>query len=309
MTGQWGLMMLWLGAQAEEHRPFAGARGEPFEAQGKQEWLCYGRGSRDAGWSSHHAQVEVEDYVYVGAGVVAGEARELIDAEEGALGGVVHGTIAAGFGDTDIFDGAITIDGEGDGGFGAMLGTNGRIDGGLHPILGDGAFDGFDVPAVATGEIAAALALHGDSTGGRAGRWRVAGRQTHLAALAVFDGVVGAGRFVFKNLGRLRWGKRLFFLGVELGNLQGVGFDFRRLGRLGFVEALGGIDGMAIGKDIGLRHGNAGAGDEFYFCFGRIASTHAAPGVAAALHVDSDEQSGGHTDVQDDGIHHESLQG
>src|SRR5258708_12155466 len=126
-------------------------------------------------------KVEVEGYVYVGAGIVGGEGGELVDTEEGAGGGVVHGAIAAGSVEANIFDGAVAKDAEGCDGMGAARGTDGGIDGGLDPVLADGALDGFNVPAIARGEIAAARAGNREAAGGFAGSLRVAGLAVDLA--------------------------------------------------------------------------------------------------------------------------------
>src|SRR5580658_5655449 len=103
--------------------------------------------------SSGHAQIEVEGHVYVAAGIIGRERREVLDGEQRARGGIVHGTIAAGFGDANIFDGAVAIDGESESGFGATGGTDSGIDGVLQPVLIHGATHGFDIPAIARGEI------------------------------------------------------------------------------------------------------------------------------------------------------------
>ena len=132
------------------------------------------------------------------------------------------------FGDANIFDGAIAIDGEGDGGFGAAGGANGGVDGVLHPVLIDGAADGFDVPGIARGEIATALALDGDTAIERTGRGGVAGGNiVHGAALAVGNSVLGRGSFGFEDFGVFAGRKRLFLF--EFRDFGGV---FDRLGRL-----------------------------------------------------------------------------
>jgi len=58
----------------------------------------------------------------------------VIDPEEGALGGIVHGAIAARFGDADIFDRPVAVDGECDGGFGTTSSADVACD------TGGGAF-------------------------------------------------------------------------------------------------------------------------------------------------------------------------
>ena len=145
----------------------------------------------------------------------------MVDGEERALSGVVHGTIARGFGDANIFDGAIAIDGEGDGGFGATSGANAGVDGVLHPVLIDGATNGFDIPGVASGEIATTLALNRDAAVERAGSVGIAAQVVHGAALAVGDGVFGRRSFGFEDFGFFAGRKRLFLF--EFGDLGGVG--------------------------------------------------------------------------------------
>src|SRR5882757_2358043 len=153
-------------------------------------------------------KVEVEGYVYVGAGIVGGEGGEFVDAEEGASGGVVHGAIAAGSVEANIFDGAVAKDAEGGDGMGAAGGADRGIDGGLDPVLADGTFDGFNVPAIARGEIAAARAGNREAAGGCAGSLRVAGGDIQLAtAFAIGHGVWGRRCFWCEDFGFLgrRW--------------------------------------------------------------------------------------------------------
>jgi len=256
-----------------------------------------------------HGEVEIEDYVYVAAGIVGRERGEVIDAEEGALGGVVHGTIAAGFRDADIFNGAVAIDAEGNRSFGFAGSANGGIDGVLHPVLIDGALHGFDVPTVTAGEITAAGTLHGDTTIGGTGEIAEAGRQARLAAFAVGDGVFSLRRFTLENLGGLRGGQGLFFF--KFVNVDGVFFGFGRGLGLFLVETFGGVDGAAIGRsDGGLRHGNASAADESDLRAGiTTTATDAAPGIAAALDPDADEEKCGKRDVEPGRVTEEAVEG
>src|SRR5258708_28287356 len=80
-------------------------------------------------------KVEVEGYVYVGAGIVGGEGGEFVDAEEGASGGVVHGAIAAGSVEANMFDGAVAQDAEGGDRMGAAGRAGTAMDGGFGPRL------------------------------------------------------------------------------------------------------------------------------------------------------------------------------
>ena len=257
--------------------------------------------------SSGAGEVEIEDYVDGVVGIVGGESGEVIDAEESALGGVVEGTVAAGFGDANVFDGAVTIDGEGDSGFGPASGTNGGIDGILHPVLTYVAFDGFDVPGVARGEITAALALHGDAAIERAGSVGIAAGEIHLAALAVGDSVFRRRSFLFEHL-RFVAGRK-GFLFFEFGNIGGVGFGLGLFGfRFFLIQTFGGVDGFAIGGVGGGRHGDACAGDETDLYTG-FASADAAPGIAGVLDPDADEKKDGERDVEVDGVGEVSFEG
>ena len=252
-------------------------------------------------------EVEIEGDVHVGAGVVGGEGGELVDAEEGASGGVVHGAIAAGSIEANVFDSAIAIDAERSGGLSAAGGADGRIDAGLNPILADGAFDGFDVPAVTRGEIAAALALDGEAAGGSAGRLRIAGGDVHLAAFAVGGGVIGWLNFRFEDFGFFG-GRRRRLLFLELENGRGIG----GLGRfdlgLFFGQAFGGIDDLAGSGDDWVRHGNSGAADEIDLGAGFAAATYAAPGIAGALDPDAESDRGDQADVQPGGVAEEAFE-
>src|SRR5882762_8805805 len=248
-------------------------------------------------------KVEVEGYVYVGAGIVGGEGGELVDAEEGAGGGVVHGAIAAGSVEANIFDGAVAKDAEGCDGMGAARGADGGIDGGLDPVLADGALDGFDVPAIARGEIAAARPGNREAAGGCAGSLRVAGGDVDLAAaFAVGDGVRRRRFFGFEDFGLFgrRW-RRLFFLELE----NGRGID---LG-LFFGQAFGGIDDLAGCGHDWMRHGNAGAADEIYLYAGLGAATDASPGIAGPLDPDAKGDRRDEANVQPGGVAKEALEG
>ena len=224
----------------------------------------------------------------------------MLDGEERARGGIVHGAVAAGFGDPNIFYGAIAIDGESERGFGATGGADSGIDGVLQPVLIDGATNGFDVPAIARGEIAATLALHGNAAVERAGLIGIAGGDVHLAALAVRNGVGRRRGFLFEDFGLFAGRKNFFF--VELGNIGGV---FGRLGRFRLrlfdVEALGGIDDLGFGGIDGGRHGNACAGGEGNF-YASVAAADSAPGVAGALEPDAGEKDGGERYMEEDRV-------
>ena len=166
----------------------------------------------------------------------------------------------------------------------------------------DGATNGFDVPGITRGEIAATLALHADTaTIERAGVGGKTAGHVWRAALAVVDGV-GRGRsFVGENFRGFAGRKRLFFL--ELLDVDGVGFGLGRLGLRFFdVETFGGIDDLGIGGvDFG-RHGNAGASDEIDFDAGIAASADAAPRFAGALNPDAEKHEDSERDVEEDGV-------
>ena len=231
----------------------------------------------------------------------------MVDAEESALGGIVHGAVAAGFGDTNIFDGAVAIDGEGDGGLGPTGSANGGVDGALHPILADGATNGFDVPGIASGEITAALALNGYTTIERAGRVRIAAGNIHLAALAIRDGILGWRSIFFEDLGGFAGRKRLFFF--KFGDFGGVGFGLRFLGLgLFLMETFGGINGLALCGVGGRGHGDASTGDEINPHTG-ITTTNTAPGITRALDPDTDEHEDGEGDVKEDRVGEAAFEG
>src|SRR6266436_5991383 len=253
-------------------------------------------------------KVEVEGYVYIGAGIVGGEGGELVDAEEGAGGGVVHRAIAAGSVEANIFDGAVAKDTEGGDGMGAARGADGGIDGGLDPVLADGALDGFDVPAIARGEIAAARAGNREAAGGCAGSLRVAGGDVDLtAAFAIFDRVIGRRFFGFEDFGFFgRRRRRLFFL--ELGKGRGIGLGVFDPGRF-FGQAFCGIDDVTGCGHDWMRHGNAGAADEIYLYAGLGAATDASPGIAGPLDPDAEGDCRDQADVQPSGIAEEALEG
>src|SRR6266481_7972568 len=253
-------------------------------------------------------KVEVEGYVYVGGGIGGGEGGGLVDTEEGAGGGVVHGAIAAGSVEANIFEGAVAKDAEGGDGMGAARGADGGIDGGLDPVLADGALDGFNVPAIARGEIAAARAGNGEAAGGCAGSLRVAGGDVDLAAaFAVGDGVWRRRLFGFEDFGFFggRW-RRLFFL--ELENGRGIGLGLFDLG-LFFGQAFRGIDDLTGCGHDWMRHGNAGAADEIYLYAGLGAATDASPGIAGALDPDAEGDCRDQADVQPSGIAEKALEG
>ncbi len=234
----------------------------------------------------------------------------MIDAEEGALGGIVHGAIAAGFRDADIFDGAIAIDAEGNRSFCSASGANGWVDGVLHPILIDGALHGFDVPTVTAGEITAARALHGHTAIGGTGKIAEAGGKTGLAALAVRDSVVGLRCFALEHFGRSGGGEGLFFF--KFVHVDGVFFGLGFLGLgLFLIETFAEVHSAAVGRgDGGLRHGDACTADESDLGAGIAASaTDAAPSVAGALDPDADEEECGEGNVKPGRVTEEAVEG
>lgn len=232
----------------------------------------------------------------------------MVDAEEGTLRGIVHGTIAAGFGNADVFDRAIAIDAKGDSGFGATRGAHSGVDGVLHPILADSANDGLHVPGIASGEVATALATSGESAVDGAGSIGVAGGNAG-GTLFAGDRVVSIGRFLFEDYGRAGGAKRPF--PRPLGNFGGgFGFYFRGRGkRVCLVETLGGIDNAAVGDVSGLRHGNDSRGDDIDFEAGIAAATDTAPLIAGTLKPDAREHDDGESEVQEHRIKQEALEG
>ncbi len=224
----------------------------------------------------------------------------MIDGQKGALSGIVQRAIATGFRDANIFNSAVTIDGEGESGFGVASGADGWVDGVLHPVLIDGATNGFDVPAIACGKITTTLALNGNTTIERARLIGIASGNVHLAALTVRDSVRRRGSFIFEDLGFFAGRKRFFFF--KFGDVGGVLGWLGRFGlRLFDVETFGGVDDLGISGVDGGRHGNAGAGDEIYFYAG-VTTADAAPGIAGALQPNTDKENDSERDVKKDGI-------
>jgi len=69
--------------------------------------------------------------------------------------------VPAGLLHANIFNGTVAVDGEGQHGFSPACGAHGRIDFKKIPVAADLASNGFYIPTVARGEIAAALSLSG----------------------------------------------------------------------------------------------------------------------------------------------------
>ncbi len=232
----------------------------------------------------------------------------MVDAEEGTLRGIVHGTIAAGFGDAHVFDRAIAIDTKSDRGFGVTRGAHGGVDGVLHPILADSANDGLHVPGIASGEVATALAASGESVVDGAGSIGVAGGNAGGPLLAG-DRVVSIVRLLFEDYGRVAGAKRPF--PRPLGNFgDGFGFYFRGRGkRVTLVETLGGIGNTAVGDVSGLKHENASGGDDIDFEAGIAVATDTAPLIAGTLKPDACEHDDRESEVQEHRIKQEALEG
>ncbi len=145
------------------------------------------------------AEVEIEGDVNGIAAPIGGELGHFVDAEHGTHGGVVHGTIAAGGIELDIFDRAVAKDREGDYCLGPASGTNSGIDSALQPVVGNTLAHALNVPRIARVEFAAACSFHSNAATERAGSIGGAGGKTHLAALAVIDGVIGARSFILES--------------------------------------------------------------------------------------------------------------
>jgi len=124
--------------------------------------------------------------------------------------------------DTDALHGAIAEDGEGEDSAGGARRADARIDTVLQPVFFDAFADAVHVPGIPSREIAATRALNGDA----AAEWTwvdtAAGRQAHLSAATIGNGVVLRGSFVFENFGLIA-GSELFFL-LEFLDVGGVGF-------------------------------------------------------------------------------------
>src|SRR4029077_12204424 len=193
-----------------------------------------GRGDRESGGSRRTlklvvlGEIEVEGYIHGLASPVGGQGRHLVDAGEGANAGVVHGTIAAGLRETNIFEGAVAENGESDDGVSRARGADRSVDGVLHPVILHAFGDAGDIPRIARGKFSAALTAHGDPRGVRhgAGFGTVARGNVHGAALPVGDSVCGRRSFVLESFGGLA-GRRRRLEFVKLGDFRGVGLEFR----------------------------------------------------------------------------------
>ena len=103
-----------------------------------------GRGDRESGGSRRTlklvvlGEIEVEGYIHGLASPVGGEGGHFVDAGEGANAGVVHGTIAAGLRETNIFEGAVAENGESDDGVSDVRAADRRVDG-VNRSQGPGA--------------------------------------------------------------------------------------------------------------------------------------------------------------------------
>ena len=221
----------------------------------------------------------------------------------------VEGDVYAGLRETNIFEGAVAEDGESHDGVSGVRATDRSVDGVLHPVVLNALGDTGNIPRITSGKFGTSLATDGEARGRRhrTGLGTVAGGNVHGAALAVGNGICGRRSLVLKSFGSFAgWRRRLEL--VELGNIRGVGLKFGRLGRLFFGQALGGIDDVAVGEDIRLRHGQTGAGDEIHFDAGIARTTDTAPGNGAALNPNADEKKNGETEMHEDGIAEERLE-
>ena len=75
------------------------------------------------------------------------------------------------------------------------------------------------------------------------------------------------------------------------------------------MKTFRGIDHIAIGGVGGLRHGNAGVGNENDLDGGVLAAADATPGIAGTLDPDTEEHEDAEGDVEVDGIEEEALEG
>src|SRR5262249_25741454 len=151
-------------------------------------------------------------------------------------------------------------------------------------------------------------AAGGDTAVERARSVRIAGRNAWRTALAVVDSVVGWRSFGFKDARFLAGGKRLLLF--ELGDLCSVRRRLRGFGLRKFdVEALGGIEGLALGWVDRWGHGKSGAGQDEINLYAGIATTDAAPGVAGTLYPHTDEHEGAESEMEKHGIVEEAFEG
>jgi hypothetical protein len=164
----------------------------------------------------------------------------------------------------------------------------------------DGATNGFDVPAIAGGEIAAALTLHSNAAIERAGLIGISGGHVHLAAFAVRNSVGRRRGFLFEDFGLFAGRENFFFL--ELGNISRVFGRLRRFRlRLFDVETLGGIDDLGIGGIDRGRHRDARTGGKGNF-YARVAAADSTPGIAGTLKPDAGEKNDGERYVEENRV-------
>jgi hypothetical protein len=254
-------------------------------------------------------EVEVKSDVDGLTTPLGGKSGHFVDAEQSAHSGIVHGAIAAGLHEANIFDRTIAENGEGDNGVGGTRGANWGVDGVLHPIVLHALGDTGDIPRIARGEFGATLASEGGASRGRhrSGLGTVTGRNIQLPALAVGDGIFGRRRFILESSRSFPgWRRGLEF--VEFWNLEGVGFNLGRLGWLFLSEALGGIDYVAVGEDIRLGHGQAGTADEIHFDAGISGATDTTPRDGVTLNPNAKEEENGKAKVHEGGIAEKGLE-
>jgi hypothetical protein len=211
--------------------------------------------------------------------------------------------------EANIFDRSIAENGEGDNGVRGARGANRGVDGVLHPIVLHALGDTGDIPRIARSEFGATLAAEGGARRGRhrSGLGTITGGNIQLAALAVGDSILGRRRFVFEGFRSLAgWRRGLEF--IEFWDLEGVGFNLGRLGRLFLGEALGGIDYVAVGDDVRLGHGQAGTADEIHLDAGIAGATDATPRDSVTLNPNAKEEENGKAKVHEGGIAEEGLE-
>src|SRR6266849_6020825 len=190
-----------------------------------------------------------------------------------------------------VLERAVAVDGKGDGATNGARVACAGIDGPLLPVAVNAILHGFNVPAVASGEISAALTQNRDAAGLVAASWGCSGRQVRAALVAVGNGV-----------------RRRGFFFLKFWNFGGVGLRLRWLRRFFFVKAFGRIDSLALWHNNRLfGHGNRGSAHQINFRPAQL-SSNSAPGISTILNISADDDGDRQGRMEDDGVHDELLE-
>src|SRR5690348_2040927 len=190
-------------------------------------------------------------------GPIARQGRERDGTLDRAQTGSVPGRIAAGLLHSEVLDGAIAQNGEGDHTMQGAGISHGWIEKKQVPVGRNSALRCGDVPRVARLKFSTGLLVGGDAASAAARS--LLNPRRDVRDTAVSGNCVWRWRcFAFKDSGLARGGEGLF-LG-KFWNGYGFGLGLRYLGRLFLVKALGRINRCALRYNGRLRHGKAGAG-------------------------------------------------